>query len=315
MTHLLTMMTDLDDDPNWAFQDAEDDDDETDSNNVVGETALDRIACAVGGKTIFPIAIEIISEMLQCSDWKRRYAGLMAISALGEGCHRQMLPVLQRIVDVITPFITDPHPRVRFAICNAFGQLASDFSPNFEKDYHGKFIPGLLLLLDDHQHVRVQGHAAAAFVNFFEESTQKIIINYVPAIVDKFEEVLKTKIDELAKKGTKLVLEQIVVSIASLADVIQETFINYYDRFMPYLTFIIENANAKELRLLRGKAIECASLIGHAVGAEKFCQDASHIMDLLLRTQTGEVVLDDDDPQVCCFNPLLLLFIYSFFIE
>ena len=34
------------------------------------------------------------------------------------------------------------------------------------------------------------------------------------------------------KKGTKLVLEQIVVSIASLADVVQEVFINYYDRYL-----------------------------------------------------------------------------------
>lgn len=38
---------------------------------------------------------------------------------------------------------------------------------------------------------------------------------------------------------------------------------------MPCLKFIIENANVKELRLLRGKSIECASLIGLAVGSEK----------------------------------------------
>ena len=38
---------------------------------------------------------------------------------------------------------------------------------------------------------------------------------------------------------------------------------------MPCLKFIIENANMKELRLLRGKSIECASLIGLAVGSEK----------------------------------------------
>lgn len=39
--------------------------------------------------------------------------------------------------------------------------------------------------------------------------------------------------------------------------------------FMPCLKYIIENANVKELRLLRGKSIECASLIGLAVGSEK----------------------------------------------
>lgn len=69
-----------------------------------------------------------------------------------------------------------------------------------------------------------------AFVNFFEESNQKIVLNYANNIAQKFEEVLKVKMEELMKKGTKLVLEQIVVSIASLADVIQEVFVNYYDR-------------------------------------------------------------------------------------
>lgn len=40
---------------------------------------------------------------------------------------------------------------------------------------------------------------------------------------------------------------------------------------MPCLKFIIQNANMKELRLLRGKSIECASLIGLAVGSDKVC--------------------------------------------
>lgn len=298
VTQLLMMMTDIDDDPNWSFTEAEEEDQDSDSNNIVGETSLDRLACAIGGKTVFPIAINIISQMLQNADWKQRYAALMAISALGEGCHKQMLPMLDQIVSVIIPFVGDSHCRVRYAVCNALGQMATDFSPNFEEMFHDKFIPNLLMLLDDNANPRVQAHAAAAFVNFFEEATQKVVLNYADSIAQKFEEVLKVKMDELMKKGTKLVLEQVIVSIASLADVVQETFIGYYDRFMPCLKYIIENANVKELRLLRGKSIECASLIGLAVGSEKFCADASQIMNLLLQTQTGEVVLEDDDPQL-----------------
>jgi len=40
-------------------------------------------------------------------------------------------------------------------------------------------------------------------------------------------------------------------------------------RFMPCLKFIVQNAINKELRLLRGKTIECISLIGLAVSREK----------------------------------------------
>lgn len=70
-------------------------------------------------------------------------------------------------------------------------------------------------------------------------------------------------------KGTKLVLEQVVTSIASVADTAEEKFVPYYDLFMPSLKDIVVNAVQKELRLLRGKTIECISLIGLAVGKEK----------------------------------------------
>lgn len=64
-------------------------------------------------------------------------------------------------------------------------------------------------------------------------------------------------------------LEQVVTSIASVADTAEEKFVPYYDLFMPSLKHIVENAVQKELRLLRGKTIECISLIGLAVGKEK----------------------------------------------
>ena len=48
-------------------------------------------------------------------------------------------------------------------------------------------------------------------------------------------------------------------------------------RFMPCLKYMIGNATTQELRLLRGKTIECVSLIGLAVGGEKFSADASEV--------------------------------------
>jgi len=66
-----------------------------------------------------------------------------------------------------------------------------------------------------------------------------------------------------------LVLEQVLTTIATVADTAESRFIKYYDRFMPSLKFIFLNANTKEFRLLRGKTIECISLVGLAVGAEK----------------------------------------------
>lgn len=60
-----------------------------------------------------------------------------------------------------------------------------------------------------------------------------------------------------------------MTSIASVADTAEEKFVPYYDQFMPSLKDIVQTAVPKELRLLRGKTIECISLIGLAVGKEK----------------------------------------------
>lgn len=64
------------------------------------------------------------------------------------------------------------------------------------------------------------------------------------------------------ERGTKLVLEQIVTTIASVADTVEKDFVVYYDRLMPCLKYIIANATTDELKMLRGKTIECVSLIG-----------------------------------------------------
>ena len=60
-----------------------------------------------------------------------------------------------------------------------------------------------------------------------------------------------------------------VTTLAAVADTIEDKFIGYYEHFMPNLKYIVQNATNKELRLLRGKTIECISLIGLAVGTEK----------------------------------------------
>ena len=60
----------------------------------------------------------------------------MAISAVGEGCYKQMEALLPDIVNTVLPFLGDNHPRVRYAACNAVGQLSTDFAPGFQKKFH-----------------------------------------------------------------------------------------------------------------------------------------------------------------------------------
>ncbi|XP_068157334.1 importin-5 [Drosophila tropicalis] len=291
---VLQMMTDLDEDEDWSTADVVDDD-HTD-NNVIAESSLDRLACGLGGKTVLPHVMNALPAMLGHADWKHRFAALMAISAIGEGCHKQMEAMLDQVMSGVLVYLRDPHPRVRYAACNAIGQMSTDFAPTFEKKFHDQVIPGLLGLLDDVNNPRVQAHAGAALVNFSEDCPKNILTRYLDAIMTKLENILNSKFKELVEKGNKLVLEQVVTTIASVADTCEAEFVAYYDRLMPCLKFIIQNANSEEFRMLRGKTIECVSLIGLAVGQEKFIGDAGEIMDMLLKTHT-EGDLPDDDPQ------------------
>jgi len=294
---ILALMVDLEDDPEWSVADDIEEED-SDSNPIAGESALDRLACGLGGKTMLPHITSNIPPMLQNADWRYRHAALMAISACGEGCHQQMENILSNIVEAILPFLQDPHPRVRYAACNALGQMATDFGPTFQKKFHEKVVSGLLLVMDDYVNPRVQAHAGAALVNFSEDCPKSILAPYLDHIIAKLETVLTTKFKELLEKGTKLVLEQVVTTLASVADTAEEKFVQYYDRFMPCLKYIVQNAISKELRMLRGKTIECISLIGLAVGRDKFMQDCSDVMQLLLKTQTEMQDMPEDDPQI-----------------
>lgn len=292
---ILRMMSVIPDDPNWDFD--EDTEEENDSKHLVGEAALDRIACTLGGKTVLPIVLNSLTGMLSSAEWKHRYAALMTVSAIGEGCNKQMSGILQEIVDGVLPFLLDSHSRVAYAACNALGQMASDFAPLFQKKFGEKVISGLCQLIGDPGSPRVQAHAGAALVNFLEECPKNILYPHLNNIVDTLECVLNSKLQELVQNGRKRVLEQVVVTIASLAGCAEEKFVHYYDKFMTCLKFIIQNAVKPELRLLRGKTIECVSLIGLAVGRDKFFKDAGEVMELLLKSQTDEP-LSEDDPQL-----------------
>lgn len=157
-------------------------------------------------------------------------------------------------------------------------------------------ISTLLQTMKDQSNPRVQAHAAAALINFTEDCPKSLLIPYLDSLVQELHITMVAKLQEvmsvrpvclllggqdtytslypftqLIHKGTKLVLEQVVTSIASVADTAEEKFVPYYDLFMPSLKDIVVNAVQKELRLLRGKTIECISLIGLAVGKEKVC--------------------------------------------
>ncbi|MBA0803532.1 hypothetical protein Gohar_013734, partial [Gossypium harknessii] len=156
-------------------------------------------------------------------------------------------------------------------------------------------------------------HAASAVLNFSENCTPDILTPYLDGIVSKLLVLLQVlnerklrrlresasamcQIDmsHAAFNGKQMVQEGALTALASVADSSQEQFQKYYDAVMPYLKAILVNANDKSNRMLRAKAMECISLVGMAVGREKFRDDAKQVMDVLMSLQVSQ--MESDDP-------------------
>ncbi|KAG0314219.1 hypothetical protein BGZ97_009502 [Linnemannia gamsii] len=283
----LEMMTELEEDEDWYSTDDLDEGD-NDENYVIGEHAMDRLARALGGKAMLPVSFVYIPQMLANESWKARHAALFAVSAIGEGCVRIMEAELGKIIGMVLPFLRDPHPRVRYAACNAIGQMSTDFAGPMQKNHHALVLTNLIPVMDDAPFPRVRAHAAAALVNFCEAVEKGTLEPYLDAIFERLLSLLNT--------GTTYVQEQAITTIATVADSAEDRFVKYYSSIMPLLINVLRQATNKEYRLLRGKAMECASLIALAVGKEVFAPHAQEFIQLLVQTQAS--VTEADDPQV-----------------
>ncbi|GBG66984.1 hypothetical protein CBR_g74670 [Chara braunii] len=285
---LMSMLLDVDDVPEWYTVESEDDDVAESDNHSVAQECLDRLTISLGGNTVLPVASQLLPAFIRDADWKKRHAALITLAQIAEGCNKAMVKQLGAVVEMVLCSFNDPHPRVRWAAINAIGQLSTDLGPDLQQNHHAQVLPALLTAMDDFQNQRVQAHAAAAIVNFSEGCKADVLTPYLDGVIGK--------LIVLLEKGTRMVQEGALTALASVADCSQSQFEKYYDMTIPYLKAVLLNANDKSNRMLRAKAMECISLVGMAVGKEKFRNDAKQVMDVLMRLQGSE--MEDDDPTI-----------------
>lgn len=289
ITQCLSLMTDIgEDDEDAAEWLASDDFDqeESDLNHVAGEQCMDRLANKLGGETILAPTFHWLPRMMTSMAWKDRHAALMAISAISEGCRELMIKELSQVLELVVPALKDPHPRVRWAGCQALGQMSTDFAPTMQKDYYDIILKTIIPVLDSPEG-RVKAHAAAALVNFCEEAEKSTLEPYLDDLLSHLFQLLQNE--------KRYVQEQALSTIATIADAAEAAFSKYYDTLMPLLVNVLRQETEKEYRLLRAKAMECATLIALAVGKERLGADAMTLVDLLAHIQAN--ITDADDPQ------------------
>ncbi|OAF67806.1 Importin subunit beta-3 [Intoshia linei] len=284
---LLKIMTELDDDQKEWLESEEDEDSCDDGLPSTAEAALDRLSICIGGKLVVNAFFRQLEMLVTQENWKFRYTAMMAISSIGEGGCKEMEPYLGDLVQACGYLAKDKHPRVRYATCNAIGQMSSDFSPVFQKTYHFEIVNIICNMLSDPVN-RVRAHAASALVNFCDECLKRVFIPYMSKIIDALQNVMNDTMSDFTISNKKLVLEHTVTALAAIADTTESAFLPYYDTFMPGLKAIVRHCAEKDFGIFRGKTIECISLIGVAVGKEKFMGDCEDVVNLLLDTQKAQ---------------------------
>ncbi|KAJ2722638.1 importin subunit beta-3 [Coemansia sp. Benny D115] len=281
----MEMMSSIEDDEEWHNTESLDDSD-SDEAWVFGEQTMDRLAIALAGKQLLPIAFNFIPQMLGSSEWNQRHAALGVIAAIGEGCYKIMRGELVQILTLLAPAFDDAHPRVRYAACNCAGQMSTDFASTIQDKHSDLVLPQLLKAMGD-SHPRVQAHAAAAMVNFAEEASKTVLEPYLDTLLERLLAMLSSP--------RRYVQEQAITTIATLAENAQSRFVKYYSTIMPMLLNVLAQATDSEHRLLRGKAMECATFIALAVGREVVSADLPRLVEVLTAAQQS--VVDSDDPQ------------------
>ena len=302
------------DDPQTFTEFGSEEDLEDNQLSETGAAALDRISSCMDGSLILPLVLPIVDDFLfqaNLEHWQKRRAGLYALSILSDGCKRQMFPHLDRMVlNMVLPFGTaDHHPRVRYAAMHCLGQLAEDFGrvksgKNFQARYYAHFVPHVLSVFKNPKEVpRIHALAASALINFCTVECCK------SSHVAPYQDELLRTLGQLLRQhqSYRAVQEQVITAVACLAKILGDGFLAYYSVFMPLAEQVLRTASGKENGLLRGKAVECMTLIGQGVGLEVFRADAHPLMQLLLSSLQLEKSSEHDDDverqymiQACC---------------
>lgn len=267
----------------WTKQIDDDDDDDEETCQICGETTYDRVADACEEEVVQRIIFKIISSALAQGHWKHMRAALMAINQTVEYIEEESR--VDQCVDFVKSQMKHAHARVRYTAFQAMGQIAMDHEPYAQETHHETVLPLIVQGVDD-ENPRVAAQAIDAFVKFGEELAQEDL--------EPFLEALMTKLFQRLQSGqSRTMSENCLQGIAVIGEVAEELFEPYYPTVMPILKEIVMRAKGEKERSIRGKAFECISLLGAAVGKERFLNDANETMTEMINTLKAGLAEDD----------------------
>lgn len=241
----------------------------------------------------------IINSFASSGDWQYRHAAMVAMSTCNQAI---AIDAISSAVQLVCRFTADPERRVRFAAVTALGTMCFHQGPIVQMEFHEpvrphvrhcnfthtlQLVASFVACMQDEESTLVKSQAAASVVHFVEYAPKPILGPYL--------ETLLRTLFSLLESGNLQLQEDALVAITSLADAASHLFSQFYDIFMPFVRSIVHTPVSQEFRLLRGRAIECMTILGQSVPRESFIGEARELADLLLAQESSGI--DSDDPQ------------------
>merc|ERR1719191_1918006 len=156
----------------------------------------------------------------------------------------------------------------------------------YQEKWHSQVVPVLVKKFDDPVE-RVSAAAMSAFTQFGEELEKPLMMTYATGIMEKL-------MSKLGNSRHRMVREESITAIAVIAGSMEGDFKGYYDHVMPLMKQFVMTATSEKEGRLRGKAFECISMFGVAVGKEKFLPDAQAAMGEMLKTSVSSDDIQKD---------------------
>lgn len=132
---------------------------------------------------------EWVKVLLESSDWRQVYTGLMILSQMGE--HVTSLDELTPVIMVVIGFVKQDHPMIRAACFHCFGQFCRDNKPEFQQKYHQQVFEASSFGLQDKvatqltQTQRVRAYTCSSLMNLFEALNWEQIKQFADPLLDK----------------------------------------------------------------------------------------------------------------------------------
>lgn len=252
--------------------------DTIDDDGLDAEDALERLCAALGGNTLATPILARVQQYSTSGNWLHRRAAIAALTRLAEGASKHFLQFLPQISPFLISSITqDTAVRVQYESMQAIGRLAVLY-PDQAGQLTTEFLPVLATVLSSDEHCdRCRGHAANALINLLNTENH----DGGDALDGNVDPLMAALLAALS--GARNEVRGPCLSVIGLvAQLAPEAFTAYYTQIMNGVKDILLHATSKDLLRLRGKAMECAGLVGEAIGVSRFAADAQEIMKIFM---------------------------------